>query len=84
MTRSHPLTPKWIKVYTDQELFLRGDYSHAVPIETALGWFLCVQVTSYSTHFRLEMLLGKRKKNILEHFFGSVLSKFKKYHPLAT
>jgi len=33
------------------------------------------------THYRPAMPFGKRKKNILEDLFSSVLSLFKKYHP---
>ena len=33
------------------------------------------------TRYRPAMPFGKRKKNILEYLFSSVLSQFKKYHP---
>jgi len=33
------------------------------------------------THYRPAMPFGKKKKNILEDLFTSVLSQFKKYHP---
>jgi len=40
-----------------------------------------MQRRAFLTHYRPAMPFGKRKKNILEDLFSSVLSQFKRYHP---